>query len=102
MRQRSNRDGKLAKWRLPLRRRGYLRGVGGEVNQNLVEALKKEYGLDAAKTNFKNLTLAEIPQAIKAKQVSALLGVMPLTDKYLTMLRGFFPKTGLLGTCHWP
>ena len=70
--------------------------VGGEVNQNLVEALKKEYGLDAAKTNFKNLTLAEIPQAIKAKQVSALLGVMPLTDKYLTMLRGFFPKTGKL------
>jgi TRAP-type uncharacterized transport system substrate-binding protein len=70
--------------------------VGGEVNQNLVEALKKEYGLDAAKTRFKNLALAEIPQAIKAKQVSALLGVMPLTDKYLTMLRGFFPKTGKL------
>jgi TRAP-type uncharacterized transport system substrate-binding protein len=68
--------------------------VGGEVNQNLVAALKNEYGLDAAKTNFKNLTLAEIPQAIKAKQVSALLGVMPLTEKYLTMLRGFFPKTG--------
>ena len=68
--------------------------VGGEVNQNLVDALKREYGLDAAKTNFKNLTLAEIPQAIKAKQVSVLLGVMPLTDKYLTMLRGFFPKTG--------
>jgi TRAP-type uncharacterized transport system substrate-binding protein len=68
--------------------------VGGDVNQNLVEALKKEYGLDAAKTNFKNLTLAEIPQAIKTKQVSALLGVMPLTEKYLTMLRGFFPKTG--------
>ena len=75
---------------LRVKRLGWL--VGGEVNKNLIEALKNEYGLDAAKTNFKNLTLAEIPQAIKVKQVSALLGVMPLTEKYLTMLRGFFPK----------
>jgi len=70
--------------------------VGGEVNHKVVEALTKEYGLDAAQTHFKDLTLAEVPQALKSKQVNALLGVMPLSDKYLTILRGFFPKSGKL------
>jgi hypothetical protein len=68
--------------------------VGGEMNRKLVEALTSEYGLDSAKTQFKDLSLSEIPQALKSKQVAALLGVMPLTQKYLTILRGFFPKSG--------
>ena len=38
--------------------------------------------------------MADIPQAIKSKQVSALLVVMPLTEKYLTMLRNALPKSG--------
>lgn len=68
--------------------------VGGEINRRLVEALTSEYGLDSAKTQFKDLSLSEVPQALKSKQVAALLGVMPLTEKYLTLLRGFFPRSG--------
>src|SRR5262249_25363700 len=70
--------------------------VGGEVNRKVVEALTREYGLDSAKTRFKDLALTEIPQALKSKQVDALLVVMPLTEKYLTMLRNFIPKAGKL------
>jgi TRAP-type uncharacterized transport system substrate-binding protein len=68
--------------------------VGGQMNRKLVDALTSEYGLDSAKTQFKDLSLSEVPQALKSKQVAALLGVMPLTQKYLTILRGFFPKSG--------
>jgi TRAP-type uncharacterized transport system substrate-binding protein len=68
--------------------------VGGEPNHRVAEALTKEYGLDGAQTRFKDLSLVEVPQALKTKQISALLVVMPLTEKYLTILRGFFPKTG--------
>src|SRR5215470_13473728 len=70
--------------------------VGGEVNRKVVEALTREYGLDSAKTRFKDLALTEIPQALKSKQVDALLVVIPLTEKYLTMLRNFIPKAGKL------
>lgn len=68
--------------------------VGGEVNHRVAEALTREYGLDSAKTQFKDLSLLEVPQALKSKQVAALLVVMPLTEKYLTILRSLFPKTG--------
>lgn len=68
--------------------------LGGEVNQRVVQSLTKEYGLDNAKTTFKNLKLAEVPAAIKAKQISALLVVMPLSERYLAALRGLFPKAG--------
>jgi TRAP-type uncharacterized transport system substrate-binding protein len=66
--------------------------VGGEVNHQVVEALTREYGLDSAQTHFKDLAVADIPQALKSKQVSVLLVVMPITEKYLTMLRNLFPR----------
>lgn len=68
--------------------------VGGEVNHRVVDALTREYGLDGSQTHFKDLAIADIPQALKSKQVSVLLGVMPVTDKYLMMLRNLFPRTG--------
>jgi len=68
--------------------------VGGGANQKVVEALTREYGLDSAKTHFKDLAVPDIAQALKSKQVNALLVVMPLTQKYLTMLRDLFPRTG--------
>jgi TRAP-type uncharacterized transport system substrate-binding protein len=68
--------------------------VGGEVNHRVVAALTKEYEIDSGQTHFKDLTLADVPQALKSKQVSALLVVTPVTEKYLTMLRNWFPKTG--------
>jgi TRAP-type uncharacterized transport system substrate-binding protein len=68
--------------------------VGGETNQKVVEALMREYGLDGAKTHFKDVAVPDIAPAIKSKQISALLVVMPLTQKYLTMLRNMFARTG--------
>lgn len=66
--------------------------IGGEVNQRVIEVLTKEYELDRAKVRFKDLAPAEVPQALKSRQVSALLVVMPLSEKYLAMLRNLFPN----------
>jgi TRAP-type uncharacterized transport system substrate-binding protein len=63
--------------------------VGGDVNQKIVEALKKEYDL-ADKVIFKNIAPADTPRAIQSKQVNALLLVLPLNEKYLSLVRGLF------------
>jgi TRAP-type uncharacterized transport system substrate-binding protein len=68
--------------------------VGGVMNHKVVEALKQEYDFERAKVQFKDLNLGDIPQALKSKQVSALLVVMPISEKYLAMLRKLFPRNG--------
>ncbi|MBT1514234.1 ABC transporter substrate-binding protein [Bradyrhizobium sp. SRL28] len=64
--------------------------VGGAVNTKIVDALTKEYDLTSAKVVFKNLALTEVRQAVQSKQVGALLVTIPLTQKYLSLARGFF------------
>lgn len=64
--------------------------VGGAVNAKIVDVLTKGYDLAAAKVVFKNLALTDVRQAIQSKQVSALLVVIPLAEKYLSLVRGFF------------
>jgi TRAP-type uncharacterized transport system substrate-binding protein len=66
--------------------------VGGEVNHKVVEALANAYDPSRAQLHFKDLTVADIPQALKSKQINALLVVMPVTEKYLTILRNLFPR----------
>lgn len=68
--------------------------VGGEMNRRVVAALNREYDLDRAKVQFKDLAVADVAQALKTKQVNALLVVMPISDKYLGMLRDLFPRNG--------
>lgn len=63
--------------------------IGGEINRNIVEALKKEYDL-ADKVNFRNISLADTPRAIKSKEASAFLVVAPLNEKYLSLMRRSF------------
>src|SRR5262245_16270755 len=60
---------------------------GGEVNHAVVQALTKEYDLDRQKVHFKDLAIADVEKALQSKQVSALLVVMPLSEKYLSILR---------------
>ena len=70
--------------------------VGGEMNRKVVSALTEEYDLGRANVSFRNLTPAETRRALEAKEVRALLIVVPLAEKYLALLRGFFlqnPKT---------
>jgi len=62
--------------------------VGGGANSKIVDVLTKEYGL--ARANFKNIALTDAKQAIQSKEVSALLVVIPLAEKYLSLVRGFF------------
>ena len=64
--------------------------VGGAVNAKIVDALSKEYDLTNAKVVFKNLALTDVRQAVQSKQVSALLVTIPLAEKYLSLVRGFF------------
>src|SRR5437016_12179401 len=64
--------------------------VGGAANSKIVDALTKEYDLVGAKVAFKNIALAEDRKSIQSKQVSALLVAIPLAEKYLSLVRGFF------------
>src|SRR6476469_6102575 len=64
--------------------------VGGVTNAKIVDVLTKEYDLAGAKVVFKNLALTDVRKAIQSKQVSALLVVIPLAEKYLSLVRGFF------------
>jgi TRAP-type uncharacterized transport system substrate-binding protein len=65
--------------------------IGGEANSKLVDVLSKEYGLVRAKF-FKDVALADARRALQSKEVSALLVVIPLSDKYLALVRGLFPQ----------
>lgn len=65
--------------------------IGGDANSKIVDVLSKEYGLDRAKV-FKNLALPDVRQAIQSKDVAALLVVIPLAEKYLSLVRGFFQQ----------
>jgi TRAP transporter TAXI family solute receptor len=72
--------------------------LGGEVNHGVVAALTKEYDLDRAKVQFKDIALKDARQALQARQLSALLVVLPVSERYLSTLRGFFqeqPKKNL-------
>jgi TRAP-type uncharacterized transport system substrate-binding protein len=65
--------------------------IGGEANTKLVDILCKEYGLVRAKV-FKDVNLADARHALQSKEVSALLIVIPLSEKYLSLVRGFFQQ----------
>jgi TRAP-type uncharacterized transport system substrate-binding protein len=65
--------------------------VGGAANSKIVDVLTKEYDLVREKVAFKNIAPADARQAIQSKSVSALLVVIPLTEKYLSLVRGLFP-----------
>lgn len=66
--------------------------VGGEMNRKVVSILTDEYDLGRANVTFRNLAPADTRRALEAKEVRAILVVVPLADKYLTLLRGLFPQ----------
>ena len=65
--------------------------IGGDANSKIVDVLSKTYGLDRAKI-FKDVALPDVRQAIQSKDVAALLVVIPLAEKYLSLVRGFFQQ----------
>jgi len=66
--------------------------LGGEANAKLVEVLNKTYDLARNKVVFKNLNLQDARQAVQSKQVNGLLVAVPLTERYLTLVKGLFPQ----------
>src|ERR1700694_4527573 len=66
--------------------------ISGEANAKVVDVLSNTYGLTRAKVLFKNLALTEARPALQSKEVSALLVVIPLSQKYLSLVRGLFQQ----------
>ena len=67
--------------------------VGGVMNSKIVDVLSSAYDLIRGKVVFKDLTLQDARQVIQSKQVGALLVVIPLTEKYLSLVKGFFQQS---------
>src|SRR3984893_10014298 len=65
--------------------------IGGDANSKIVDVLSKEFGLDRAKV-FKDIALPDARRALQSKEVGALLVVIPLSERYLSLLRGFFQQ----------
>jgi TRAP-type uncharacterized transport system substrate-binding protein len=70
-------------------KRGTIGVIGGEINQGIVGVLTDEYNL-GRNVKFRDLNPAEARRALDTKEVQAILVVVPLVEKYLTLLRGFF------------
>jgi len=65
--------------------------IAAEANSKLVDVLSKEYGLDRAKV-FKDVALTDARHALQSKAISAVLVVIPLSQQYLSLVRGFFQQ----------
>ena len=63
---------------------------GVRINHGVVEVLKKEYDLGHANVTFKDIAPLDTRRALQAKEVSALLLVLPLTERYLTLVKSLF------------
>jgi len=65
--------------------------ISGEANAKIVDVLSRDFGLDRAKV-FKDIALPDARRAIQSKEVSALLVVIPLAGKYLSLVRDLFQQ----------
>jgi TRAP transporter TAXI family solute receptor len=70
--------------------------IAAELNRGVIAAITKAYDLDRAKVSFKNIEPKDAAQALQSKQIQALLVVMPISEKYLGMLRDLFPRNAKL------
>jgi TRAP-type uncharacterized transport system substrate-binding protein len=68
--------------------------VDGEANRRVVNVLKREYDFDQHKVIFKDVTPENVAQALRSKEIDAALFVLPVTEKYLALVRARLPKTG--------
>jgi len=66
--------------------------VAADTNQKVISVLTKAYDLDRANVTFKGLALDQVRRALETKEVRAVLFFMPLSEKYLSLVRGLFPQ----------
>jgi len=75
-------------------KRGSTIGVlSGDTNRRIVDILTREFNLDRIGVTFRNLAAADIRRSVQAGEVALVLAVVPITEKYLTLVRGLFPST---------
>jgi TRAP-type uncharacterized transport system substrate-binding protein len=67
--------------------------VAGETNKKLTSVLTEEYDLSRLGVKFKDLAPPDVRRALDSKEVRAILVVVPLSEKYLALVRGFFQQT---------
>lgn len=67
--------------------------VGGDINRKVFDMLDREYQLSAAKTRVRPVALGEAKGAILKRQIDAVLVVAPVSEEYLSRVRGRF-KSG--------
>jgi hypothetical protein len=66
--------------------------IAGDTNQKIVSVLTKAYDLDRAGVTFKNIAPDQVRRALETKEIRAALFVVPLSEKYLSLVRGLFPQ----------
>lgn len=66
--------------------------VSAETNARLLKVLIDEYDLSRTNVTFRNLAPSDLRRAIEAKEVRAVLVVVPLAEKYLALIRNLFPQ----------
>jgi len=66
--------------------------VALETNQQLVNAIANEYDLAHLNARFRDVAPKDVAKALQSKQIQAVLVVTPISEKYLAMIRDFFPK----------
>jgi TRAP-type uncharacterized transport system substrate-binding protein len=68
--------------------------LGGQVNRKIVATLSEEFELSASQLGIRDLTPEDVRKAIQAKQIHALLAVIPISERHIAMLRSLFPPDG--------
>lgn len=71
--------------------------VAGDTNRKLVSVLTNEYDLGRVNVKFRDVAPADARRALESKEVRAVLVVVPLTEKYLSLVRGLFPQNTKAG-----
>jgi TRAP transporter TAXI family solute receptor len=66
--------------------------LGGSSNRPIAEMLSKSF--DLGRMQIKDVGLDDVRPAIQGKQIHALLAVVPITERYITALRGLLPSEG--------
>jgi TRAP transporter TAXI family solute receptor len=68
--------------------------VRGDINNQVAEALFPDAQGSRTAVKLKDLAVTDASQALKSKSVNALLAVVPVSERYRSMVRGFFDASG--------
>ncbi len=82
----------------PIKTVGDLKGksvgvVGLETNQRLLATLVKSYGFAQGSVQIVNVPYDQVAEASRAKKHQAAIFAAPLGERYIALVRGFFPAT---------